>query len=112
MLEISLILSIILNIILIYISINLYKKYTLIENVLEGFSEVEKTFNDVITQITERYIEVLNQLKRVDSRGSFESDDEVGFVFKTIKNTISQLVKYNEYVKRTITGERIEEDEK
>ena len=34
-----------------------------------------------------------NQLKRIDSRGSFESDDEAGTVFEQLKQVITNLQK-------------------
>lgn len=39
--------------------------------------------------------ELLQQLKEIDLRGSFESDDEVGTVFTQIKNLIKQ---YNDSI--------------
>ena len=40
-------------------------------------------------------IEKVNRdLKHTDYKGSFESDDEVGFIFKEIKNTIKQLDRF------------------
>ena len=40
-------------------------------------------------------IEKINiELKKVDHRGSFEADDEVGFIFKEIKNTIKLLDRF------------------
>jgi hypothetical protein len=41
-------------------------------------------FNDVI-------ISVNNELKVIDSMGSFESDDETGTIFKQIQQTVNQL---------------------
>jgi len=38
------------------------------------------------------------QLKEIDIRGSFASDDEVGFVFKEIKEMSSDLTKAIESV--------------
>ena len=34
---------------------------------------------------------VNNELKIIDSTGHFESDDEIGAIFKQIKNTVNQL---------------------
>ena len=40
-------------------------------------------------------IEKINfDLKQIDYRGSFESDDETGAIFNEIKNTIKQLDKF------------------
>jgi predicted PurR-regulated permease PerM len=47
-------------------------------------------------QITKQTIEdLLQQLREIDLKGSFESDDEVGFVFNQIKSLIEQ---YNDTI--------------
>jgi hypothetical protein len=47
-------------------------------------------------QMTKQTIEdLLEQLREIDLKGSFESDDEVGFVFNQIKNLIEQ---YNDTI--------------
>ena len=43
----------------------------------------------------ERLEELLQQLKEIDLKGSFESDDEVGIVFTQIKSLIEQ---YNDNI--------------
>jgi len=57
---------------------------------------------DIINEIVEReqntketLEDLLQQLKEIDLRGSFESDDEVGAVFTQIKNLIEQ---YNDSI--------------
>ena len=37
---------------------------------------------------------VQNDLKKIDYKGSFESDDETGIIFEQIKDTINQLESY------------------
>ena len=63
-----------------YIIWNLNKKLELLENWVEQFVQVIDRVN--------------RDLKQVDYRGSFEADDEVGFIFKEIKNTIKQLDRF------------------
>jgi hypothetical protein len=42
------------------------------------------------------YIEITDKrLKEIDQKGSFESDDEVGFFFKQLKNIQSVLNSFN-----------------
>ena len=36
------------------------------------------------------------QLKKIDSKGSFESDDEVGYFYKELKKIIYQLNELGE----------------
>jgi len=37
---------------------------------------------------------VQRELKQIDYRGSFESDDETGIIFKEIKTIVSQLNRF------------------
>ena len=60
-----------------YVIRNLNKKTELLEGWVEDF--------------TQRVQIVQNELKEVDSKGSFESDDEVGTVFKRIEQIINEL---------------------
>jgi len=55
--------------------------------------QVEDTINemDVQNEITINTLEkMLEEMRQIDIRGSFESDDEVGVVFKELKDTIEK----------------------
>ena len=69
-----------------YVIINLMYKSERLETWLE-------TFTRTIT-------EVQAELDEIDSKGSFASDDEVGAVFKQIKETVDKL--------ETLKGEQID----
>jgi hypothetical protein len=80
LLEISFILVSLLFATLSYVIWNLVTKQEMLEDWIEDFIQsVEKVNFD---------------LKQVDYRGSFESDDEVGAIFKQIKEIIKQLDKF------------------
>ena len=49
---------------------------------------------DWISDFIKTIEKVNRDLKQIDYRGSFESDDEVGVIFKEIKNTIKQLDRF------------------
>ena len=57
---------------------------TIVEEIVERDNNTKETLE-----------ELLQQLKEIDLKGSFESDDEVGAVFTQIKNLIEQ---YNEII--------------
>ena len=79
-LEISFVIVSLLFVTSCYVIWNLTTKIELLEGWIEDFiNTVEKVNSD---------------LKKADYRGSFEADDEVGFIFKEIKNTIKQLDKF------------------
>lgn len=68
----------ILVLILGYTTFNLLKKNERAEDIVLGYL-------DYLDKIS-RVIEVAdNKVKKIDVKGSFESDDEVGFFFKQIK---------------------------
>ena len=60
-----------------YVIWNLFRKFELVETWIEEF--------------TKRIQIVQNDLKEIDTKGAFESDDEVGSIFEQIKNTVQQL---------------------
>ena len=74
------IVEIILGILLItetYVVWNLMRKQEMLEGWVENFiTTIEKIDQD---------------LKNIDYRGSFKTDDEVGTIFEEIKNTLKQL---------------------
>ena len=76
-LEIILVLMVLLLVTSCYIIWNLNAKQELLEDWILNFMEaIEKIQFD---------------LKKIDYRGSFESDDETGVIFDEIKNIIKQL---------------------
>jgi len=64
-----------------YTSFNLFKKVERLEDWVEDYSQ--------------RIIDADTTLKKLDSEGKFESDDEIGVVFEGIKNTIKDLSTIN-----------------
>ena len=81
--EVIIILSVLLCI-SVYININLLYKT---ERLDDELSDVSLTLADVLTTIEKSY----KDMKVVDSKGIFESDDEVGVVFKGLKQGIDEL---------------------
>jgi hypothetical protein len=63
-----------------YINWNLLRK-------LERFEEYVESFSSTVSSISA-------QLKEVDNSGMFESDDEIGWFFKEIKNLGDRLDQY------------------
>ena len=63
-----------------YVIWNLNKKTELLETWVENFSNTIQTIQE--------------ELQDIDSRGVFESDDEIGAIFKQIKQTVNQLQSY------------------
>ena len=77
--------------VLIFGIVNLTKR---IEKYEEHIDELETGidfYRDLVDNIRQEMLETQSRLIEVDIRGSFESDDEVGFVFKDIKSLIEDL---------------------
>lgn len=73
--------------ILSYTTWNLMRKQERAEDILTGYLDYLDKLSKVI-EISEK------KIKEVDIKGSFESDDEIGFFFKTIKNLQSILNEF------------------
>ena len=84
------ILSIILGIVVLILSFLYYRQDKTIKDQIDYTNQLEdkiiKTINDL-----EKYKGTMSD---IDSKGGFESDDEVGQIFKGLKDTIDEL--YNE----------------
>lgn len=80
---------IILSVILIGVSYGAY-------NLIKQNEELEDTvlfYQTKFDEIREQALNAEVQLKELDIRGSFESDDEVGTVFQSIKTISNELSK-------------------
>lgn len=75
-----------------------YKKYMkAVEYAENGFFVYNRFIADLYTKIRDAH----NNMKTIDHRGSFGSDDEVGMSFQAIKSCIDDLDEYlSRYVER------------
>lgn len=72
-----------------YTTINLLMKNEKLEDIIVS---KESYFNDVDKQVKN----ILNNLEDLDSKGTFKSDDEIGWFFERFKQIISILDKYRQ----------------
>ena len=70
------------SIVSLYVNWNLMRKTELLETWVEDFSD--------------RIIQVQQELKDIDSTGHFEADDEVGTIFESIKEVITDLNNFTD----------------
>ncbi len=73
--------SIIFNILLLIRGINLVKQNEKLSDLIRDYDDRQD--NTLVTLEN-----MLGEMKEIDLKGSFESDDEVGVVFSELKNTI------------------------
>jgi len=69
---------------LLYTTINLIRKN---EDLTDQILETD----DVITESYRKFSNTLETMRAIDSKGGFESDDEVGAVFDGIKDVLTKL---------------------
>jgi len=70
-------------------------------NLIKQNEDLEDTviyYQTKLSNLRQQVLDMEIQLKEIDIRGSFASDDEVGFVFKEIKEMSSDLTKAIESV--------------
>jgi len=67
-----------------YVIYNLLRKYEQGEEYIENLESWVNEFSKSITNMN-------RELKKIDSKGTFESDDEVGYFFKQLKQILKQL---------------------
>ena len=70
-----------------YTTFNLLRKNERAEDIILQYNEYLTEFNKQIKFTS-------NRLKKIDARGTFESDDEVGWFFKQIKNLQEGIEKF------------------
>jgi len=79
----------------IYANFNMMRK---IEDASDKFNISERSREELelwITSLSTSLSSIISRVKEVDRKGSFESDDEIGFFFKEIKKLSEEL---NEFV--------------
>lgn len=62
-----------------------------VRNLLRQNEQLEDNLSDLVVDTNQTISSAVEQMKQVDIRGSFESDDEVGSVFDSLKAIIERL---------------------
>jgi hypothetical protein len=81
---------------LLIIAVGGYVIYNLLKKV-EKYEQVILDNTNTLTYLHDTIVSINTRLNEIDHRGTFESDDEVGFFFKEIKNMQSTLNQYIEH---------------
>jgi hypothetical protein len=78
---------------------NLLNQVEQLEAELDNIDEVEERALRVYNFFLELFSNTLAELHRVDRNGAFASDDEVGFVFRTLMESIEHVKHQIELLK-------------
>ena len=68
----------------------IYNIYNLIKQA-EAEEVYSENLEQIILDIKAKVGRSYSKIKNIDRRGSFEADDEIGFIFKDIKSIINEL---------------------
>ena len=82
--------TIIISILLVLVILLSYTNYNLLKK-NEKCEDIILTYERYMVNLSNAIKDSDKRLKEVDRKGSFESDDEVGFFFKTLKELQDQL---------------------
>jgi predicted nuclease with TOPRIM domain len=86
------ILSIILFISLL-INFNQMRKQEALESYIEELENSNTEYYQFFTTLKSRMNESQSKLKQIDRMGSFEADDETGFIFSELRDMVDELNK-------------------
>tara|TARA_R110002012_G_scaffold28993_1_gene90154 strand:+ start:40 stop:324 length:285 start_codon:yes stop_codon:yes gene_type:complete len=86
------ILSIVLTI-SVFVNINQLRKQESDSEYIEDLESSNAKFYDFFTTLKSRMNESNSKLKQIDRLGSFEADDETGFIFTELRDMIDELNK-------------------
>lgn len=81
------------EILLLLLTISIIINFFLIRRGNQLITEIEKVQNTILTEREETLQtleQMLQEMKDLDMREAFESDDEVGVVFRELKDTIEK----------------------
>ena len=93
MVEIVLSINVVLLIISVYVNYNLNKKLEESEDYVTDLEDSNLNYYTWFNNFKTKIGNSQSKIKQVDRLGSFESDDETGFIFKTLKEVINDLNK-------------------
>ncbi len=95
-LEINMITIIILSILLcisILINFNQMRKQEALESYIDELENSNTEYYQFFTALKSRMNESNSKLKQIDRLGSFQADDETGFIFSELRDIIDELNK-------------------
>jgi len=95
-LEINMVTIIILSIILfisLLINFNQMRKQEALESYIEELENSNTEYYQFFTTLKSRMNESQSKLKQIDRMGSFEADDETGFIFSELRDMVDELNK-------------------
>lgn len=69
---------------------SLFANYNLLKN-FEQSEEYVENLESWVSEFSKTIANMNREIKKIDNKGSFESDDEVGYFYKELKRIINQI---------------------
>jgi len=82
--------TILMILVVLLLGVSVYTNYNLVKR-NEELEEQVDALQDVLDEVKDQVVDINVRLTEIDIRGSFEADDEVGFVFTEIKEMAAEL---------------------
>lgn len=83
----------------IFVTVRMYCKVAILENINEEYGVQLENYISFFLDFQEKVVGGMVRLKKVDDKGAFSSDDEVGFAFTIIQSVFDDLVKiFSHYI--------------
>ena len=73
------------------INLNQMRKQEQLEDYINDLEESNLKYYELFGSLRSRLGDSYSRMKAIDRLGSFESDDETGYIFKELKDIIKQL---------------------
>ena len=73
------------------INLNQMRKQEQLEDYINDLEESNLKYYELIGSLRSRLGDSYSRMKAIDRLGSFEADDETGYIFKELKDIIKQL---------------------
>lgn len=79
----------------VYANYNMLKRNEALEDTVVELEDRVSNSENFIQEFSDNLSIIDKQLTEIDSKGSFQADDEVGYTFKTIKLITEKLKSFN-----------------
>ena len=81
----------IISVISLVLNLNQMRRQEQLEDYVNDLEESNLKYYDLFSTLKNRLGDSYSRIKAIDRLGSFESDDETGYIFKELKEIIQQL---------------------
>jgi len=71
--------------------VNLLRKVESLEDYVDDLENSNVEYYTFFSNLKSKVREAYSRMKNIDRLGSFEADDETGFIFKELKDIVDQL---------------------